>query len=114
VRRLAQGMAAFLPVSLLLFLCLFPGSPILFPWVLNPIPEKQTWLNLPFLFSRDLLGLLALYSFGLRISSARSVPRLERLLTSSGGTFQSSGPFSPGNGVGLKQSGSGTIGSSPS
>jgi len=65
VRRLAQGMAAFLPVSLLLFLCLFPGSPILFPWVLNPIPEKQTWLNLPFLFSRDLLGLLALYSFGL-------------------------------------------------
>lgn len=65
VKRLALGMGVFLPLSLLLFLFLFVGSKILFPWVLNPIPEKQLWLNLPFLLSRDLLGLLALYSFGL-------------------------------------------------
>lgn len=65
VRRLAQGMGVFLPVSLLLFLFLFVGSETLFSWILNPIPEKKIWLNLPFLFSRDLLGLLALYSFGL-------------------------------------------------
>lgn len=65
IRRLAEGMGAFLPVSFLLFFLLLFGREVLFPWVLEPIPEKQAWLNAPFLFIRDGLGLLILYGLSL-------------------------------------------------
>jgi Ni/Fe-hydrogenase subunit HybB-like protein len=61
VKRLAEGMAAFLPLSFLLFLLLFFGREVLFPWVLKPVPEKGAWLTVPFLFLRDGLSLLILY-----------------------------------------------------
>jgi hypothetical protein len=64
-KHFAQGMGLFLPISLLLFLVLFAGSETLLPWVREPLPEKASWLNVPFLFSRDILGLIILYGFGL-------------------------------------------------
>ncbi len=64
-QRVAQGMGVFLPLSLGLFLILFTGSTALLPWVHEPLPEKANWLNLPFLISRDTLGLLILYGFAL-------------------------------------------------
>lgn len=60
IRRIAEGMAAFLPISFVLFLVLFSGRAIIFPWIRNPIPQKQAWLNVPFLFARDAVTLLLL------------------------------------------------------
>lgn len=64
-RWLAQGMGMFLPISLLLFFVLFAGTDLLLPWVRHPVPAKAQWLNVPFLFSRDTLGLLILYGFSM-------------------------------------------------
>lgn len=60
IRRIAEGMAAFLPISFVLFPALFSGRTIIFPWIQNPIPQKQAWLNVPFLFMRDAAALLLL------------------------------------------------------
>ena len=65
IKRISEGTAAFLPISLLLFPILFLGRETIFPWVLHPIPEKIAWLNTPFLFARDGLGLLVLYGLSL-------------------------------------------------
>jgi Ni/Fe-hydrogenase subunit HybB-like protein len=65
LRGLAESFAAFFPVSLLLFLLLFLGSDYIFPWVHQDFHGEKAWLNLPFLFARDLLALLVLYGLGL-------------------------------------------------
>jgi Ni/Fe-hydrogenase subunit HybB-like protein len=64
-RWLAQGLGVFLPVSLLCFFVLFAGADKLLPWVRHPVPDKAVWLNVPFLFSRDTLGLFILYGCGM-------------------------------------------------
>ncbi|MBI3078933.1 MAG: hypothetical protein HYY85_18420 [Deltaproteobacteria bacterium] len=60
VRRLAEGMGAFLPAALLLFLPLVPGRAWLFPWLQEPLPQKAWWLDAPRLFLRDGGGLILL------------------------------------------------------
>ncbi len=65
LERLSQAGAFFLPVSLILFILLFLGSEHLFPWLREPIPAREPWLNLPFLFYRNVLGLLALVALSL-------------------------------------------------
>jgi hypothetical protein len=62
---LAEAFSAFFPVSLLLFLGLYLGKAHLFPWVGHDLHGKEVWLNLPFLFTRDAVGLLLLYGLGL-------------------------------------------------
>ncbi|GBC84010.1 hypothetical protein HRbin11_00430 [bacterium HR11] len=76
VRRVAEANAAFLPVSFLLFWVLYLGREVLFPWVRTPASDKTWWLNVPFLFLRDGLGLLVLYgvSLGLVYRSWLPVP----------------------------------------
>ena len=64
MQRLAESFAAFFPLSFVLFILLFLGREYLFPW-LHHEHGKEVWLNLPFLFSRDLIGLLLLYGLGL-------------------------------------------------
>jgi Ni/Fe-hydrogenase subunit HybB-like protein len=67
VRRIALTTAGFQPVSIVLFLILFAGRAVLYPWVNNPIPVKAAWLNTPFFWLRT-LGLavaLAVVSFAL-------------------------------------------------
>lgn len=61
LKRIAEGMASFLPISFVLFLIIFLGSETIFPWVREPIEAKQAWLNLPFAFARGAIGLLILY-----------------------------------------------------
>jgi hypothetical protein len=61
---LAESFAAFFPISLVLFLVLFLGRDHVFPWTHETIPGKEHWLNVPFLFTRDLVGLLILYGLG--------------------------------------------------
>src|SRR5512132_1610616 len=47
VRRIALTTAGFLPISFLLFLVLYAGQTVLYPWVTKPIPAKAAWLNVP-------------------------------------------------------------------
>lgn len=61
---LAESFAAFFPVSFVLFLLLPAGREFVFPWIGHDLHGKETWLNLPFLFSRNAAGLLLLYGFG--------------------------------------------------
>ncbi len=65
IRRLAEAAAGFLPVSFVLFLILFLGRETLFPWIQEPVAGKEAWLNVPFLFARDGIGLLILYGLSL-------------------------------------------------
>ncbi len=62
---LSQAFVAFFPISFLLFLLLFLGRSHVFPWLHDHhLHGKEVWLNLPFLFTRDCIGLLALYLLG--------------------------------------------------
>lgn len=60
LKRLAEGLGAFLPASFLLFWVLYAGREEIFSWVKEPVPEKAGWLNVGFLFARDGAGLLLL------------------------------------------------------
>ncbi|MCK5205492.1 MAG: hypothetical protein KAR15_16535, partial [Desulfobacterales bacterium] len=56
---------AFFPLSFVLFLLLFLGRSHIFPWLHEDLHGKEVWLNIPFLFTRDCIGLLILYGIGL-------------------------------------------------
>jgi hypothetical protein len=78
---LSAAFAGFFPLSFAFFLILFLGSDHLFPWRHEDLHGKELWLNLPFLFTRDALGLLVLYGLGfaflaqgLRLKADRSRP----------------------------------------
>ncbi|MFH0995276.1 MAG: hypothetical protein V1844_07240 [Pseudomonadota bacterium] len=60
----SESFAAFFPVSLALFLVLFLGRAHVFPWLGMELHGKEVWLNLPFLFYRDFIGLSVLYGLG--------------------------------------------------
>ena len=61
----AESFAAFFPISLVLFIILFLGQQHVFPWLHEDLHGKEVWLNVPFMFGRDLAGLCLLYGFGL-------------------------------------------------
>jgi hypothetical protein len=60
----AEAFAGFFPVSFVLFLFLFFGREHLFPWLHENLHGKEIWLNLPFLMTRNAVGLFFLYGFG--------------------------------------------------
>lgn len=63
---LSEAFAAFFPISFLLFLLLFLGSSHVFPWMHDHhLHGKEVWLNVPFLFTRNCVGLLVLYLLGM-------------------------------------------------
>ena len=62
--NLAESFTAFFPVSFGLFLILFLGKNHIFPWLHQDLHGKEIWLNVPFLFTRDVVGLLVLYGLG--------------------------------------------------
>lgn len=62
--RIAEAFSAFFPVSFVLFILLFLGYEHLFTWLDEDLHGKEIWLNIPFLFSRDALGMLILYLLG--------------------------------------------------
>jgi hypothetical protein len=77
VQGLSESFAAFFPFSFGLFLVLFLGREHVFPW-LHHAHGKEAWLNLPFLFSRDAVGLLTLYGLGLfYLSTALGLKQLQ-------------------------------------
>lgn len=62
--NIAESFAAFFPVSFILFLILFLGKNHIFPWLHQDLHGKEIWLNVPFLFTRDFIGLFVLYGLG--------------------------------------------------
>ena len=73
--RLGEAFAPFLWVGFLLFFGLYFGRAAIFPWVKHPIAQKAAWLNIPFLFARDGigLGLMAAVSYAfVRISRSEN------------------------------------------
>ena len=64
LESIAKSFAAFFPISFILFLLLFLGKDYIFPWLKQDLHGKEVWLNVPFLFWRDLIGLLILYGLG--------------------------------------------------
>ena len=61
---LSESFAAFFPISFILFLGLFLGKDYVFTWLHQDLHGKAVWLNLPFLFFRNLMGLMVLYGLG--------------------------------------------------
>jgi hypothetical protein len=62
---LSEAFTGFFPVSLILFLFLFLGGAHVFPWSHgHDLHGKEVWLNIPFLFTRDLIALFILYGLG--------------------------------------------------
>jgi len=61
---LSESFTAFFPISYILFLILFLGRAHIFPWLHEDLHGKEVWLNIPFLFTRDCIGLLILYIIG--------------------------------------------------
>ncbi len=68
VKRLSESVAFFLPVSFILLWPLFLGRANAFWWVLHPEEQKAPWLNTPFFFAREGIGLLALAVTGVLIA----------------------------------------------
>jgi Ni/Fe-hydrogenase subunit HybB-like protein len=67
VKRIALTTAGFLPVSFVLFVVLFWGRAVLYPWVNEPIAVKAAWLNVPFMALRIGIGVLLLYWLAMRL-----------------------------------------------
>ncbi len=61
VKRIAVTTIGFLPLSFLLFVVLFAGRAVLYPWVTEPVPAKAAWLNVPFMTTRIGVGVLVFY-----------------------------------------------------
>ncbi len=61
---LSESFASFFPISFVLFLILFMGKSHIFPWIHEDLHGKEVWLNIPFLFARDGIGLLVMYLLG--------------------------------------------------
>jgi hypothetical protein len=64
VRRIAEGLAAWVPVSVLLGFVGILGGRHIFPWIEHPVEIKAAWLNPTRFYLTDLaiLGVLALLS----------------------------------------------------
>jgi len=65
IARIADAFAAFFPLSMILFFFLFFGYSHVFPWLGEDLHGKEIWLNLPFLFFRDMIGMGILYGCGM-------------------------------------------------
>lgn len=67
LKRPAESLGAFIPLSFLLFALLYLGKDSIFPWIAHPVHGKEAWLSAPFLFLRSGVGLLALGAAGLAL-----------------------------------------------
>ncbi len=67
MHRIAQGFGAFLPLSWVLFLVLYMGADLIFPWIEHPLnhdghPLPAVWYNVGGLFARGAIFLALLYA----------------------------------------------------
>jgi hypothetical protein len=81
--RLGEAFAPFLWIGFFLFFGLYFGRSLIFPWVTHPIAHQAAWLNAPFLFARDGIGLgvMAAASFAFIRVSGRDDARAWAIAT---------------------------------
>jgi len=60
IQHLMEGLTLFSFPAILLFLLLYIGDDVIFPWVRHPIPEKGLWLNIVHLFVRENVNLIVI------------------------------------------------------
>ncbi|MER3446892.1 MAG: hypothetical protein C4291_08650 [Candidatus Dadabacteria bacterium] len=61
VLRIAEALGSFIPISFVLLLILFIGKDHILPYATHPYPHpKDLWLNIYFVFGRDVIGLFIL------------------------------------------------------
>ncbi len=82
VKRVSLAFVAFLPVSFLLFLPMLGLGADYFPWIEemahDPILQnKAAWLNMPFLVTRNVVGLLVLVGIAVYFAYLAVRPDLE-------------------------------------
>jgi hypothetical protein len=70
MRRVSQSFAAFLPISFVLMLPMLGLGDLYFPWIEAMetdviVQNKAAYLNMPFLISRNVVGLLLLFGIAL-------------------------------------------------
>ena len=82
--NLSESFAAFFPISFVLFILLFLGKNHVFPWLHHDLHGKEVWLNIPFLFTRNLIGLMILYGFGFAYLYNALGLKLQNISSSSG------------------------------
>ncbi|MDJ0785781.1 MAG: hypothetical protein QNK05_03170 [Myxococcota bacterium] len=77
VKRIAEGLGAWVPVTFLLAIVSWFGRSHIYPWINEPLPWKATWLNVGRLYSWDLitLGLLTVLSVFFMRASLRPTLR---------------------------------------
>jgi hypothetical protein len=80
--RLAEAFGNFIPLGFILFWALYFGRVALFPWISHPIPQKAAWLNAPFLFARDGLGLLTMTALSMWLMRLSHRPDVEQWIES--------------------------------
>ena len=85
VRRIHQSFAAYLPIAFVLFLpMLLNLREDYFPWIEMMahdyiVQKKAAWLNIPFLVSRNLVGVLVLFGLALGFVYLALRPDLGRM-----------------------------------
>ena len=79
MRRLAEGLTAFLPVSYLIMILLLFGLPHVYEWVEHPPTAKASWLDPTFFSIRQVVGLAILYAAALALVYWSLRPDLGRL-----------------------------------
>jgi len=57
VRRIAESLAAWVPVTLVLSVIGIAGRHYVYPWIDAPLPAKAVWLNAPRMYATD-IGIL--------------------------------------------------------
>lgn len=85
MRRIAEGLTAFLPVSYLVMIVMLFGIEHVYEWVDNPPPAKATWLDPTFFSVRQVVGLAILYGTALALVYWSMRPDLGRLRDRVGG-----------------------------
>lgn len=79
MRRFAEGLTAFLPVSFVLMIVLFFGIDEVYEWVDHPPAAKEAWLDPTFFVIRETVGVAVLYGFALAMVYWSMRPDLGRL-----------------------------------
>jgi hypothetical protein len=64
VNRIAHSFAWYLPFCLAVLAALYPGRAYYLPWIGRDLGDLTSWLNVPFVFLRNGLGLMLLVVLG--------------------------------------------------
>lgn len=85
LRRLAEGLTAFLPASYLIMIILFFGLEHVYVWIDEPPAMKASWLNETFFVVREAVLVAVLYGLALTLVYWSMRPDLGRLREKLGG-----------------------------